>query len=79
MAKLNVKYNLNNSSSQLALNYKKNDKFTFDGSYFQYTSGIATFGLGLINRHWSFSDNTSLILSQNARPSKSIYLQLKEL
>ena len=78
MATLNVKYNSNNASSQLALNYKKNDKITFDGSYFKYTSGIATFGLGLINRHWSFSDNTSLILSQNARPSKSIYLQLKD-
>ena len=77
ITKLNIKYNTSNSLSQLSFNYGKNDKITFDDSYFQYTSGIATFGLGLINRHWSFSDNTSLILSQNARPSKSLYLKLK--
>ena len=75
-AKLDVRYDTNNSSSQLALNYNGYDSFTLDRSYLQYTSGIATFGVGAIDRHWSFSDKTSLILSHNARPFKSVYLKL---
>ena len=70
-------YNTVNSASQLALNYDGYDNFTLDGSYIQYTKGIATFGVGKIDRHWSFSNNTSLILSNNARPSKSMYLKLE--
>jgi len=75
--KLDLRYNLKNLSSQLSLNYIGDGKYSLDGSYFQHTLGIITFGAGLIDRHWSFSNNTSLILSQNARPSKSIYLKLK--
>ena len=74
-SKINIKYDLNSLSSQISFGYE--DKFTLDGSYLQYTSGIATYGVGLVDRHWSFSKNTSLILSHNARPSKSIYLKLK--
>ena len=77
ITKLKIRHTLNNSSSQLALNYDGYEKLTFDGSYFQYVKGIATFGIGTINRNWSFSNNTSLILSQNARPIKSIYLKFK--
>ena len=77
IAKLNIKYDLDNLSSQLAFNYDGYDKSTFDRSYLQYTKGIATYGVGAIDRHWSFSDKTSLILSHNARPTKSIYLKLK--
>jgi hypothetical protein len=73
----NIKYDRKNLSSQLSLNYNRDDKYTLDGSYIQYTSGIITFGVGSIDRHWSFSDNTSLILSQNARPTQSIYLKLE--
>ncbi len=76
-AKYNIKYNSNNSSLLLALNYDKNNKLTFDDSYLQANSKIATFGVGAIDRHWSFSDRTSLILSNNARPLKSIYLKLE--
>lgn len=74
-AKINIRHNSNNFSSQLSFGYE--DKFTLDGSYLQYNGGKATFGLGSVDRHWSFSKNTSLILSHNARPSKSIYLKLK--
>jgi hypothetical protein len=77
ITKFNLNYDLVNSSSQLALNYDKYNNFNFDGSYLEYTKGIATFGVGAIFRHWSLSDHTSLILSDNARPSKSIYLKLK--
>ena len=77
ISKFNIKYDTVNSASQITLNYDKNNSFTLDGSYLQYTKGIVTFGVGKVDRHWSFSDNTSLILSNNARPSESIYLKLK--
>jgi len=76
-SKFNIKYDTVNSASQLTLNYDEHNNSTLDGSYFQYTKGIATFGVGIIDRHWSFSDNTSLILSNNARPFESIYLKLE--
>ena len=76
IAKLDVRYGLKNLSSQLSFNYGDDKKYTLDGSYLQHTSDIITFGVGSIDRHWSFSNNTSLILSRNARPSKSIYLKL---
>ena len=78
IVKLNINHNTDSSSSQLAINYDGYNNFNLDRSYLQYSIGIATFGLGAIDRHWSFSDNTSLILSHNARPSKSIYLKLKD-
>jgi hypothetical protein len=77
MIKFDLNYDLENLSSQLSLDYGKDGKYTLDGSYLQHNSGIITFGVGSIDRHWSFSDNTSLILSQNARPIKSIYLKLE--
>jgi hypothetical protein len=77
ISKFNIKYDTFNSASQLALNYDGHNNFTFDRSYLQYTKGIVTYGVGKVDRHWSFSDNTSLILSKNARPSKSIYLYLE--
>jgi len=77
IVKLNINHNTDSSSSQLAINYDGYNNFNLDRSYLQYTSGIATFGVGAINRHWSLSNNESLILSHNARPSKAIYLKLK--
>jgi len=75
--KLDLKYDLKNSSSQLSLNYTGDGKYTLDGSYLHHTSGIVTFGGVSIDRHWSLSNNTSLILSQNVRPIKSVYLKLE--
>ena len=77
IAKVDLIYVNKNLTSQLSLNYNQNNTYTLDGSYLQYTSGIITFGVGSIGRNWSFSDNTSLILSQNARPTQSIYLKLE--
>ena len=76
-AELNINYHIDNISSKLAFNYDGYNDYTLDRSYLEYTSKIANFGLGAIDRHWSFSDRTSLILSHNARPIKSIYLELK--
>lgn len=75
--KFNTKYVTEYSTSQLTLNYDGYNNFNLDRSYFQYSNGIATYGIGAVDRNWSFSDKTSLILSHNARPSKSIYLKLK--
>ena len=77
LAKLSIKYATSRPSFKLALNYIEDNNFNFDSSYLQYSSGIVTFGIGTIDRNWSFSENTSLILSNNARPSKSIYLKAK--
>jgi hypothetical protein len=77
LAKLNINHDTNNSSSQLSINYNGNNKFTLDGSYLKFTKGIATIGVGKIDRNWSFSKNTSLILSNNARAPRSIFLTLK--
>ena len=77
ITKFDLKYDSKNSSSKLSLNFSGDENYTFDGSHLQYTSGIITFGVGLIDRHWSFSKNTSLILSNNARPFESIYLKLE--
>jgi hypothetical protein len=77
ITKFNLKYDLKNSSTQLSLNYSKDGKYTLDGSYLQHKFGIITFGVGSIDRNWSFSNNTSLILSQNARPTQSINLKLE--
>jgi hypothetical protein len=77
ISKFSIKYNTENSKSQLNLNYDGHNDFNLDESYFHFTKGIATYGVGAINRHWSFSDNTSLILSHNARPVRSIYLKVK--
>ena len=79
MIKFSISPDLDNLSSKLSLNYSRNEKLTLDGSYIQHSSGILTFGAGLIDRHWSFSNNTSLILSQNARPTESIYLKLENM
>jgi hypothetical protein len=74
--KFDINYVNKNLSSRLALNFDGDNNSNLDRSYLQFTSGIATFGIGTIDRHWSFSNNTSLILSHNARPSKSIYMKL---
>jgi hypothetical protein len=78
IAKLDLRYGFKNSSSQLSFNYSGDEEYTIDGSYLEHNSGIITFGVGSVERHWSFSNNTSLIMSQNARPNKSIYLKLDD-
>ena len=69
-----------NDNHNLATNFTlniNNDQLLFDNSYLEYKNTNVILGIGKINRNWSFSPNTSLILSQNARPSDSIYFTLK--
>jgi hypothetical protein len=76
--KANIGYKFNKLSAQLAMNYAGSKKFNLDGSYIENTSGIATYGFGAVDRNWSYSKNTSLILTHNARPTKSVFIKLKD-
>lgn len=73
----NLGYSKGNLSSQLYLNFDENNKFSLDNSFTNYRLGIANFNIGKINRVWSFSEQSSLILSSNARPLKAISIKLE--
>ena len=65
-------------SSQLSLNFDDHDKLSFDNSYVNYEKGIANLSsIGEVDRIWSFSKKSSLILSSNSRPLEAISINLK--
>jgi hypothetical protein len=76
-ANLNLGYSKYDLTSQLSVNYNEHNKFNFDDSYANYRMGIANFNIGKIERNWSFSEKSSLILSSNARPFTAFSLSLK--
>ena len=49
--------------------------FNADGSYVNLNFGDWVLGAGAVDRNWSFSPNTSLILSANARPVPTGYIR----
>jgi hypothetical protein len=61
----------------LSLNFDDHDKLSFDNSYVNYEKGIANLNIGKVDRIWSFSKKTSLILSSNSRPLKALSLKLE--
>jgi hypothetical protein len=75
------------SHKQLALGFSKsnfnarinfnqfNKNTSFDKSFIEYKNGLTRIGLGTIDRNWSFSPINSLILSDNAPPTKSMYFK----
>ena len=73
----NLEYSKRDLSSQLSLNFDDQDKLNFDNSYVNYEKGIATFNIGKVDRIWSFSKKSSLILSSNSRPLEAISLRLE--
>jgi len=77
-----ISNNFQNFKSNLALTISQSDKnksLLFDQSFLEFkTKKNSAYGIGKINRNWSFSKNTSLILSNNARPSDSIYFIKKD-
>jgi hypothetical protein len=79
--KSNVNFNLVYSkrtlSSKLSLNFDDHDKLSFDNSYVTYKKGIANLSIGKVDRIWSFSKKSSLILSSNSRPLKALSLKLE--
>jgi len=74
----NLEYSKRNLSAQLSLNFDDHDKLNFDNSYVNYENGIANFSIGRIDRIWSFSKKSSLILSSNSRPLEAISINLKD-
>ena len=74
---INSNYKSDNLHSNLSIS-KGNNNFNLDDSFINYKAGNLTFGIGKINRNWSYSKNTSIILSSNSRPSTSIYFKINE-
>ena len=73
----NLEYSKRNLSSQLSLNFDDYDKLSFDNSYVNYEKGIANLSIGKVDRIWSFSEKSSLILSSNSRPLEALSLKLE--
>jgi hypothetical protein len=73
----NLEYSKKTLSSQLSLNFDDYDKLSFDNSYVNYEKGIANLSIGRIDRIWSFSKKSSLILSSNSRPFVAISINLE--
>ena len=73
----NLEYTKRNLSSQLSLNFDDYDKLSFDNSYVNYEKGIANLNIGKVDRIWSFSKRSSLILSSNSRPLEALSLKLE--
>jgi len=73
----NLEYSKRNLSSQLSLNFDDHDKLSFDNSYVNYKKGIANLSIGKVDRIWSFSKKSSIILSSNSRPLKALSLKLE--
>ncbi len=53
------------------------DKYRFDGSYVAATTGNWVIGLGAIDRWWGPGWQSSLILSNNARPAPGVFIKRK--
>ena len=73
----NLEYTKKNLSSQLSLNFDDHDKLNFDNSYVNYEIGMANLGIGKVDRIWSFSEKSSLVLSSNSRPLEALSLKLE--
>ena len=73
---LKSKYEINSLSASLSFSFNKKQEINLDNSYLDFKIKNGVIGIGKISRNWSFSPNTSLFLSHNARPAKSIYLNL---
>lgn len=64
-------------NTQYAHNAEDNRDFRLDGSYLATTAGNWVVGAGAINRWWGPGWQSSLILSSNARPVPSVWLNRK--
>lgn len=63
----------NNLKTNLTVTVPNKKHLFFDQSFIEFDNKDYKIGFGKLNRNWSFSNQTSLILSDNARPSTSIY------
>ena len=76
--KFNFEYMKKNFSSNLSLNFDDYDKFNIDNSDVNFKKGIANLNIGKLDRIWSFSKKSSLILSSNSKPLEAISIKLKD-
>lgn len=67
----------NNFNSKFQLNLLNDQTFSLDESNFNFNFKNTNIGIGKLKRHWSYSPITSLILSSHARPSNSVYINIK--
>ena len=74
---VNFEYSKRNLASRLSVNFDDHDKINFDNSYVNYEKGITNLSIGKVDRIWSFSKKSSLILSSNSRPLEALSLKLK--
>jgi hypothetical protein len=72
----NLEYSKRSLSSQLSLNFHDHDELSFDNSYVNYEKGIANLSIGKVDRIWSFSKKSSLIISSNSKPLEAFSLKL---
>lgn len=75
---IKIKKKYRDLKSSVSLNFTSRDKIQYDHSYLEFNSNRLLIGIGKINKNWSFSPNSSLILSKNARPYKTIYFNIKD-
>mgnify|MGYP000883672028 CR=1 FL=1 len=73
----NLKYSKKNFSSRFSFNFDGHNNHNFDNSYVNYNKGIANINIGKVDRIWSFSKKSSLILSSNSRPLEAISIKLE--
>ena len=59
-------------------NPEDDDAFRLDGSYLAATAGNWVFGAGAIDRWWGPGWQSSLLLSNNARPMPAVWLNRKD-
>ncbi|MDL0431998.1 capsule assembly Wzi family protein [Marinobacter sp. TBZ242] len=62
----------------LAVNPEDDESLRLDGSYLAATAGNWVFGAGTIDRWWGPGWQSSLILSNNARPMPAVWLNRKD-
>ena len=72
-----LKYSKKSFSTRFSLNFDDHDNLNFDNSYINYKKGIANLSIGKVDRIWSFSKKSSLILSSNSRPLEVVSIKLK--
>ena len=72
----NLEYSNRSLTSQFSLNFDDHNRLNFDNSYVNYEKGIANLSIGKVDRNWSFSKKSSLILSSNSRPLEALSLKL---
>jgi hypothetical protein len=67
------KFRIKSLNTQIKFKIYDKDKLALDNSRIEKKIGENTFGIGSLDRNWSFSPRTSLIMSSNARPFNSVY------